>query len=62
LGGIDLTRALADEYEQLRAAGYPLIYKNVPRQLAEGVLSALPIQYLIEGENSRATSSGKAVG
>lgn len=48
-GGIDLTRAPVDEYENLRAAGYPWVYKNLPQQLAEGALTALPVQYLLEG-------------
>ena len=59
-GGIDLARMPADEYEELRAAGYPMVYKNVPQQLAEGALTALPIQYLLEGKNACDTSSDRA--
>jgi hypothetical protein len=53
-GGIDLSRAPADEYQYLCAAGYPIVYKNVPQQLADGLLTAKPIQYQIEGKDTRA--------
>lgn len=49
-GGIDLTRTPADDYRDLRAAGYPIIYKNVPQVLADGSLTAKPTQYLCEGK------------
>ena len=47
-GGIDLSRQPADEYQDLRAAGYPIVYKNLGRQLADGVLTVHPLQYLVQ--------------
>jgi hypothetical protein len=47
-GGVNLNQAPADEYSQLRAAGYPMIYRNVSEKLADGTLTARCTQYLIE--------------
>ncbi|MBI2502520.1 MAG: DUF3883 domain-containing protein [Candidatus Latescibacteria bacterium] len=47
-GGIDVTRQPADEYQVLRKAGYPIVYRNVARLHAEGRLTARPLQYQIQ--------------
>ena len=47
-GTIDLDRTPADEYQRLRAEGYPIIYRNVSQRLEEGSLIAQPTQYLVE--------------
>lgn len=46
-GGIDLGRQPADEYEILRARGYPRVYVDLPSLLAEAQLRAEPTHYLI---------------
>lgn len=47
-GTVDLEQDPAQEYSRLRAAGYPTIYRDIVQQLADGVLTACPTQYLIE--------------
>lgn len=47
-GEIDLSRSPVEEYQTLRAAGYPIVYKNPARLLSDGVLAAQPLQYLVQ--------------
>lgn len=47
-GRVDVTRQPADEYQALRKAGYPIVFKNVVRLHAEGRLTARPLQYQIQ--------------
>ena len=46
-GGIDLNCDAADEYSKLRAAGYPLVFKDLPSLLAGGQLKAEPTKWRV---------------
>lgn len=46
-GGIDLNRPVADEYDALRAQGYPVVFPNVPVLLTNGVLDAVPDRWKV---------------
>lgn len=46
-GGINLNRDVKEEYTQLRATGYPIIYQNIAEKLIVDVLDAVPTQYLV---------------
>lgn len=46
-GGISLNRARVAEYRELRAKGYPVVFRNLPSVLESGQLTATPSEYLI---------------
>lgn len=47
-GMIDLARDPADEYHALRAAGYPLVFTNIPSLIAQQSLVATAIKWKIQ--------------
>jgi hypothetical protein len=46
-GGVNLARSERDDYDALRRAGFPLVYRNVPRQLTDAALTAVAASYLV---------------
>ena len=46
-GRIDLNRPVADEYNELRRLGYPVVFPNIPNLRADGVLDAQPERWRI---------------
>lgn len=46
-GGIDLNRPVAEEYQALRAEGYPLVFADLPALLARGALDATPDRWRV---------------
>lgn len=48
-GGIDLHRPPAEEFQTLRADGYPLVFADVPRLVAAGILDASPDRWHVTG-------------
>lgn len=46
-GGVDLQRDVAEEYTQLRAEGYPLLFTHLPNLVSAGLLSAQPTKWRI---------------
>ncbi len=54
-GSISLTRPRLEEYDTLKRAGYPLVFRNLCKAIDSGDLLASPSQYLVTaGRSSRA--------
>lgn len=47
-GGIRLNEDPREEYERLRAVGFPTVYRDLPQLIASGVLTATPTHYRVE--------------
>jgi Domain of unknown function (DUF3883) len=54
-GRINLNRPARDEFAQLRRANFPLIYRDLPALVAEGVLTVAVSQYLVTASKNDTT-------
>lgn len=46
-GGVDLNAAPSEEYDRLRAQGYPLVFLNLAALVSDGALQATPIKWRV---------------
>lgn len=46
-GGVNLGRSPRDDYDRLRKAGFPLVYRDIPKSVADGSLTAKAAEYIL---------------
>jgi hypothetical protein len=46
-GGVNLAHDARDDYERLRKAGFPIVYRDLPTLLSVGTLNAAAAQYVV---------------